>query len=192
MRFMNPEELLAGRLFPSRTYLTSSRIKSLKDEGVLSVKYGSLSWRSAASNNKSDIAGPKTGAKVVTLVFGGILQHTQGQACSDHTQPDIFTLQGNIYTFIRLLRSSDSSITRPITRPQSYADSCPAYWSTKVIRLHNITKYTDSSYPTSSKWKQTAPRMLVTHLLLFILQKWQEIHYKTTEHGPTLFNVGKF
>ena len=64
MTFMITEEL-AGRLFPSRTCLTYSQVKSLKDEGVLSVKCGSLSWRAAASNSISDIARPGTRAKVV-------------------------------------------------------------------------------------------------------------------------------
>ena len=52
MTFMITEEL-ARR---SRTYLTSSQVHSLKDEGVILVKCGSLSWRAAASNNKSDVA----------------------------------------------------------------------------------------------------------------------------------------
>ena len=52
MTFMITEEL-ARR---SRTYLTSSQVQSLKDEGVILVKCGSLSWRAAASNNKSDVA----------------------------------------------------------------------------------------------------------------------------------------
>ena len=64
MTFMIPEEL-AGRLFRSRTCLTSSQVQSLKDEGVISVKCGSLNWRAAASNNKSDRASPETGAKMV-------------------------------------------------------------------------------------------------------------------------------
>ena len=64
MTFMITEEL-AGKLFSSRTCLTSSQVQSLKDEGVLSVKCGSLSWRAAASNNKSDRARPETRAKVV-------------------------------------------------------------------------------------------------------------------------------
>ena len=66
MTFMITEEL-AERLFPSRTCLTSSQIKSLKDEEVLLVKCGSLSWRAAGSNNKSDHrrASPETGAKMV-------------------------------------------------------------------------------------------------------------------------------
>ena len=64
MTFMITEEL-AGRLFPSRTCLTSTQVKSLKDEGVLSVKCGSLSWRAVASNNKSDKARPETKVRVV-------------------------------------------------------------------------------------------------------------------------------
>jgi hypothetical protein len=55
--FMITEEL-AGRLFPSRTCLASSQVKSLKDEGVLSVKCGCLSWRAAASNNKRSRSRP--------------------------------------------------------------------------------------------------------------------------------------
>ena len=64
MSFMITEEL-AGRLFPSRTCLTSTQVKSLKDEGVLSMKCGSLSWRAAASNNKSDVARLETRAITV-------------------------------------------------------------------------------------------------------------------------------
>ncbi len=58
MTFMITEKL-AGRLFPSRTCLNPSQIKSLKDEGVLSVKCGSLRWRATASNSKSDTARPE-------------------------------------------------------------------------------------------------------------------------------------
>ena len=66
MTFMITEEL-AGRLFPSKTCLTSSQVKSLKDERVLSVKCGSLSWQAVVSNNKCDVAScrPETRAKVV-------------------------------------------------------------------------------------------------------------------------------
>jgi hypothetical protein len=64
MTFMITEEL-AGRLFPSTTCLNPSQVKSLKDEGVLSVKCGSLNWRAAAGSNKSDRASPETGAKMV-------------------------------------------------------------------------------------------------------------------------------
>jgi hypothetical protein len=64
MTFMITEEL-AGRLFPSRTCLTSSQVKSLKDEGVLSVKCRSLRWRAAASDNKSDTPKPELRAKMV-------------------------------------------------------------------------------------------------------------------------------
>ena len=66
MTFMITEEL-TERLFPSRTCLTSFQINSLKDEEVLSVKCGSLSWRAVASNNKSDHNGasPETGEKMV-------------------------------------------------------------------------------------------------------------------------------
>ena len=64
MTFMITEEL-AGRLFPSRTRFSSSQVKSLKDEGVLSVKCRSFNWRATASNNKSDVARPETRAKVV-------------------------------------------------------------------------------------------------------------------------------
>ena len=66
MTFMITEEL-AGRLFPSTTCLTSSQVQTLKDEGVLSVKCGNLSWRAVASNNKSCVASCRreTRAKVV-------------------------------------------------------------------------------------------------------------------------------
>ena len=64
MTFMITEEL-AGRLFPSRTCLTSSQVDSFKDEGVLSVKCVSLNWRAVASSNKSDTARPEMRAKMV-------------------------------------------------------------------------------------------------------------------------------
>jgi hypothetical protein len=64
MTFMITEEL-AGRLFPSRTCLNPSQVKSLKDEGVLSVKCQSLNWRAAASNSKSDTAKPESRTKMV-------------------------------------------------------------------------------------------------------------------------------
>ena len=67
MTFMITEEL-AGRLFPSKTCLTSSQVKSLKDEGVLSVKCGNLSWRAAASNNERDRARPETRVRVVCKI----------------------------------------------------------------------------------------------------------------------------
>ena len=51
MTFMITEEL-AGRLFTSRTCLTPSQIRSLKDEGVLSVKCESLIL--LAAYNESD------------------------------------------------------------------------------------------------------------------------------------------
>ena len=50
LTFMITKEL-AGRLFPSRNSLTSSQIKSLKDEGVISLKCGKLSWRSLLSGS---------------------------------------------------------------------------------------------------------------------------------------------
>ena len=51
MTFMITEEL-AGRLFPSRNCLTSDQIKSLKDEGVISVTCGDLKWRAPVGTNK--------------------------------------------------------------------------------------------------------------------------------------------
>ena len=68
MTFMITEEL-AGRLFPSKTCLTSSQVKSLKDERVLSVKCGSLSWRAAARSNKSDRACTETKVKMVHKIL---------------------------------------------------------------------------------------------------------------------------
>ena len=46
MTFMITEEL-ARRLFPSKSCLTSTQLKSLKDEGVISLRCGKLSWRGA-------------------------------------------------------------------------------------------------------------------------------------------------
>ena len=53
LTFMIPQEL-AGRLFPSRSCLTSSQIKSLKDEGVISLMCGKLTWRAAGSTKDRD------------------------------------------------------------------------------------------------------------------------------------------
>ena len=45
MTFTVSEEL-AGRLFPIKDCLTSSQVKSLKDESIILLKCGKLSWRS--------------------------------------------------------------------------------------------------------------------------------------------------
>jgi hypothetical protein len=90
MTFMITEEL-AGRLFPSRTCLNPSQVKSLKDEGVLSVKCGNLSWRAAASNNKYAIpiqettAGAKSKQVVGSLPSRTCLTSSQVRSLEDES-----------------------------------------------------------------------------------------------------------
>ena len=50
MTFMITEEL-AGKLFPTKNCLTSSQVKSLKDEGVISLRCGKLIWRTSSNRN---------------------------------------------------------------------------------------------------------------------------------------------
>ena len=51
MKFMITEELVE-RLFPSRSCLTWSQIKSFKENGIISLKCGKLSWRSPLGNSR--------------------------------------------------------------------------------------------------------------------------------------------
>ena len=50
MTFMITDEL-ARKLFPTRNCLTSSQVKSLKDEGVISLRCGKLIWRTSSNQN---------------------------------------------------------------------------------------------------------------------------------------------
>ena len=52
MTFMITEEL-ARRLLSSKSCLTSTQVKSLKHEGVISMRCGKLSWRAASSKVKA-------------------------------------------------------------------------------------------------------------------------------------------